>query len=100
MHNQASFGGILTLGVVGSRQTPICVDRAVYPVDSIPMEVDIGLFASFEFVYTIRICSGRFLAHATSRFPQGDATREFPPLSPEPSEVFGIFNEEWVMFYS
>ena len=36
---QASFGAIPTLGVAGSRQTPICVDRAVYPVDSIPMEV-------------------------------------------------------------
>ena len=38
----------------------------------------IGLFDPFEFVYTIGTCSGKFLAHATSRFPQGDAMREFP----------------------
>ena len=47
----------------------------------------IGLFYPFEFVHTIGTCSGKFLAHATSRFPQGDATREFRPIPPEPLEV-------------
>ena len=46
-----------------------------------------GLFDPFEFVYTIGTCSGKFLAHTTSRFPQGDATRELPPIPPEPLEL-------------
>ena len=52
-----------------TRSTPLTRSQRRWPI---------GLFYPFEFVYTIGTCSGKFLAHATSRFPQGDATREFP----------------------